>query len=391
MSNPNDLLHQRAKLRDELKGILSVAKEQGRDLTATEQATYNASVAKLEAINQELDAHARVGNGGRGSAFDQGFRLVGTNGSGTEEGTRPVDTRFAFSGIADFLRNPAENGTRASLSEGADLQYVVPGYEVDQFVRAYPSIDPLQQAGASITDLQGGWVDANVPIIVAGTEPSTYSEGSGPTNDESASVYVARLNSPSKYGALSKPTEEAMQDIPALAGSLGQEGIRRILNKVTKAVTQALCTQLASASATVAHSGDNYEDMLNMVAAIPTFFAGSSNVWMGSRRTKALLRNTRAGADNLPVFNAEQTSLLGYSFITNDYVPSGKLIFGDFRNGVYLRRSAVSFQMLNEAYREAGKIGLRFIQRADYAFFAEAANNSQSEQPLYLLTSDFGS
>lgn len=306
-------------------------------------------------------------------------------------GNESTDPRFKFAGLADFMRDPRNNGVPLSLTEGSDLAHVLPGAEVQPFIRAYPNVDPLQQAGATIQDVEGGWVDANIPIITSGVEPSTYSEGAGPTNDEPASVYVAQLKDPAKYAFLCKPTEEAMQDIASLAQVLGQEGIRPVLNKITKAVTQALCTQLTTSSATVAHSGDNYEDMLNMIAAIPTMFAGPNNVWMGSRATKALLRNTRAGADNLPVFNAEQTSLLGYSFVQNDYVPSGKLLFGDFHNGVFLRRSAVIFQILQEVYREAGKIGLRFYQRADWAFFAEAANASESEQPLYLLTSDFGS
>jgi hypothetical protein len=46
---------------------------------------------------------------------------------------------------------------------------------------------------------------------------------------------------------------------------------------------------------------------------------------------------------------------------------------------------------LLEAYKEAGKNGLRFMQRADSAFFAEAATAAQAEQPIYMLTSDFGS
>ena len=75
----------------------------------------------------------------------------------------------------------------------------------------------------------------------------------------------------------------------------------------------------------------------------------------------------------------------------NDYVGNGKLLFGDFRSAVYWRRGAFHFQQLDQAYRESGQIGLRFYQRSQAAFFSDAANNSQSEQPVYLLTSDFGS
>jgi HK97 family phage major capsid protein len=366
-------------------------------LTVLEQGHLQAKRDELQFLDSQVRSTRMLGLLPGETRQFPGGGFIRSNADSNETPALPItgsegaDPRFKFAGLADFLRDPREHGIQASLSEGSDLIHVLPGAEVLPFVTAYPSVDPLRQAGATIQDLPGGWVDANIPIITSGTEPSTYSEGAGPTNDEGAAVYTAQLKNPAKYAFLCKPTEEAMADIGNLASVLGQEGIRRVLNKITKAATQALCTQLTSASATVTHSGDNYEDMLNMIAAIPTMFAGPGNVWMGSRATKALLRNTRAGADNLPVFNAEQTSLLGYSFVTNDYVPSGKLVFGDFHSGLYLRRSAVIFQILNEAYREAGKIGLRFYQRADYAFFAEAANASQSEQPLYLLTSDFGS
>jgi HK97 family phage major capsid protein len=386
MLNIADAQRQREQAKQKAIALNQAAMKEGRDLTEAEKVEYDAHLSEIRAIQAQLDKHAA---GATSAPRTPGaLNLGGGNGLDGKDGN--VDARFPFAGIADFLKD-GSGAIRASLSEGSDLAYIVPSYEVDSFLAAYPNVDPFAAAGATITDLPGPWSEGRVPFVLAGDEPSVYAEGTGPTTDESASVVVVRLNDPKKIGFLSKPTEEAMEDIPALASALGQEGIRRTRNKTTKQLTADLLTSLNAASATVMHSGDNLEDLLNMIAAIPSFFASSSNAFMGSRSTLALIRNTRVGANNQPVFDPTTNRILGFSFIQNDFVPGGKLIFGDFGSSVHLRRAGLHFLQLNEAYREAGKIGLRFTQRADWAFFSEAANNSTVEQPLYLLTSDFGS
>jgi HK97 family phage major capsid protein len=370
--------------------IVTKSEAEKRQLTEDELKTVNASLLAAQNLApeiKELESQNTLAAQYKGKIpiFD------GKSPRDTKENGGPASIGgFSFPGVANFMET-REGGIRASLTEGSDLEFVVPGYQVLQFKTAYPSLDPFRQAGASIMDLDAGWIDAKIPIVVAGTEPSTYGEGSGPTNDESAKVYVADLSNPTKLAALSKPTEEALADIASLANVVTAEGLRRVANKGIKTDTLALLSSLTAAASIVSSEGDNYADMLNMIGAIPTYFAGPSNCWMGSRRTKALLRNTRAGADNLPVFNGTATNLLGYDFITNDYIPAGQLLFGDFSDGVFLRRSALIFQVLNEAYREAGKVGFRFYQRADRAFFSDAATAAQTEQPLVLLTSDLGS
>lgn len=369
-----DIIAKRNAAVAKAEAAIDAAQKANRDMTTAENEQYAAGMAEANQLNKKLEAH--------NSRF--GLR----SGSAIENS---ADAHFKFPGLGEFLRTK-ENGVMASLAEGSDLQYLLPPYEVQAFLAAYPQTDPFQAAGANITQLDGPWSDARIPIITAGTEPSSYSEGAGPSSDEPAGVFTARLTNPSKYAFLCKPTEEAMEDVESLASSLAQEGVRRVLNKATKAVTAALLSSLVTASATVTASGDdNLTDLLNMIAAIPSFFASPSNVWMLNRKTLALLRNTRVGADNLPAFNPTTNQILGYNAVLNDYVPNGKLVFGDFRSAVYQRRSIFHFQQLTEAYREAGKIGLRFYQRSQATFFSDAAHNSDVEQPLYVLTSDFGS
>jgi HK97 family phage major capsid protein len=387
--NVHEAAQRITQLKEKAKALNAATIKENRDFTDGEKVEYDSTLREINDVRAKIEKHAAAGSTGLARRMPGELTFVGSDTEDGGSGTGVSDPRFQFSGAANFLKT-REGGVRASLADGSDLQYNLPGHQVLPFVRAYPGVDPLLDAGSSIQDLPSGWVDANVPIIVAGTDPSTYGEGAGPTNDEPANVYVAQLKNSAKYAFLCKITEEAAQDIDGIVSVLSQEGIRRIYNKVTKATTAALITALGTANAFITREMDNLEDLLTLIAAIPPYFAGPDNVWMGSRATLALLRNTR-DLQNRPLFDPQTGSLLSYRFIVNDYVPSGKLLFGNFRNGVYLRRSGIALQQLLEAYKEAGKNGLRFMQRADSAFFAEAATAAQAEQPIYMLTSDFGS
>jgi Phage capsid family len=383
-----DLLNQTEALLNKVEitdGKKSLTAEQSSDLAKmnTEVQRLNVEIADLESKNTLRQQFA-----GKVPIFD------GKPGAGTQDRTSwgtTGDTRFTFPEVGEFLRT-REPGQLASLTEGGDLQFVIPGYEVQRFIAAYPNVDVWAQAGANITDLDGGWINSHQPIIVSGTDAGVFGEGTGPTTDQSAKVYVAKLENPKKHAFLSLPSEEAWADIQALGAAATQEGVRRTLFTVGKSVTASLLTSLAAASATVATTHDNLEDILNLIAAIPPVFASSSNKFMMSRRSLALVRNTRTSGDvGIPIFNPATTQILGYDVINNDAIPTGEIVFGDFFNGVYLRRAGLTFQLLLEAYRESGKVGLRFVKRADWAFFSDAATNSEAEQPLYRLVSDLGS
>ena len=299
-----------------------------------------------------------------------------------------------FADLAKFIGGEVgEEGVtiRASLTDGGDLQHVIPGHIVDRFRTAYPQTDPYRQAGASITDLDLGWIDGVVPIFAAGTDPSVYSEGSGPTSDESAKVYALELKTPKKIAFLSLPSEEAVADVDALAATIGRESIVRLLNGRTKRVTQDFMTALASAGATVTSSGDNYKDILDLIGKIPPAFSSNNLVFMMSRKTRSRLLNTRATGTDAPIFSPDLSRCLGVPVIINDFVTDQKVLHGDFSTGVFIRSSAVFVQRMEEAYRSVGAIGFRSYHRSDWGFFASAANATLVENPVYMLTAlDFG-
>jgi HK97 family phage major capsid protein len=390
MARLQDLMKQRHDAMQKADAILAVCEKEKRNTTAVEASAVDANMALVNNLTPQIQRMQGQ------STIREAFGLK----PGISDPENPGATvspnhakDFPFTEIGEFLRT-REPGMLAALTEGGDLEYVVPAYQVASFIQAYPNVDVFAQAGARIVDLDGGWIPAHIPIIVSGPDVGVIAEGSGASSDQSATVYVAKLDTASKYQFLSLPTEEAWEDIAALGGALTQEGIRRCIFSVGKAATASLISSLASASATVADTGDAYQTMLDMIGAIPQEFAASSNRWMLSRKTLAAIRNTRTTGDvGIPVFNPITNQLFGYDVVLNDAVTNGKLIFGDFNSGVYLRRAGLSFLLLNEAYRSAGKVGLRFSKRAAWAFFSDAATASEAPQPLVMTAGgvDFGS
>jgi HK97 family phage major capsid protein len=355
----------------EQKGGMTASQAELHDFRMGKIHGITAQVEKLEKANTlQVDAH---GNFSVRGADTQSVAI-----------TRNGDSRFSFPEVSEFLktRNP---GILASMSEGGDLQYIVPAYQIEPFIQAYPSIDVFAQAGANIADLAEQWINARIPIVTAGEDAGIYPEGYGPTADQSAKVYTAKLDTPDKYAFLSLPSEEAWMDITALSSTLVQEGVKRCIFGIGKAVTANLVTSMTSANAVVSSVGDNLNDLLNMIAAIPPVFAAPSNKWMMSRKTLAQVRNTRTTGDvGIPVFDLGTKQLLGYDVVNNDALPTGTILFGDFYYAVYLRRAGLAFQLMLETYRSVGAVGLRFTKRAQAAFFSDGATAAQAEQPLYM-------
>jgi hypothetical protein len=370
--------------------IVAAAEKAERLLTPAENAELDSAMAEVNTLNpqirvlegantiRKIDPVLLMGGGRPGGRTETPGRVDPGN----------MDQRFGFPEVGEFLRT-REPGILAALTEGGELQFVIPGYQVDQFLVAYPGIDVWTQAGARVTDLEGGWINQHQPIIVSGPDVGVFAEGTGPTVDQSATVYVAKLDSPKKHAFLSLPSEEAYADVAQLGGSLAQEGIRRTIFSIGKSVTAAFVASLTAAHATVPNTGDGLTDLLNLMEAGPDgIFSQPTNKWMLNRRTLAAVRNIRTSGDvaiPISVYNPSANQILGFDIVRNSALPNGVILFGDFNSAVYLRRAGLAFMLLNQTYLSEGAIGLRFTKRADWAFFADAATAAQAEQPVYML------
>lgn len=365
MVNVNALRAERSEVKAQAKTLIDAAIKSGKDLSGTALTAYNNHLARLDAIDESLDNHAS------GAHFADAPTAATI--SARADGVR-------FSGIGAFI-NTGEGGIQASLSEGGSLMYAVPSYQVDRFLAAYPAVDPFGAAGATVLDTEDGH-EVRVPIITAGSDAATFAEEHGPTVVQDAGVYVAKLGA-EKYSFLTKLSEEAAQDIPSLDSTLAAEGVRRVMNSISKATTTATIAALTTANAIVAPGTDWLTSLLNLESSIDPTWAGQDNCFMLSRTTLSSIRNVRDLQDR-PIFDPTAKTLLGYKAVLNDACTT-RVIFGAWRPGLYLRRTRISVQRLIELYSEQGQIGVKFVQRADSVAFAEAANASQAPQPLVML------
>ncbi|MGH9497790.1 MAG: phage major capsid protein [Terriglobales bacterium] len=391
------LLIERAQLAAKVEAILAKAQSEKRGLTATENTESELLLSNMGAINSQINERLAI-QAGAIPVPDDFASMIPSN--ATPAGKRApffqrVRQAFQWPGLVDFIKDPT-SGVRASLTDGGDLQHTLPGHEVARFQAAFPGNDPHAEAGASITQLDTGWVDGVQPIVTAGAAPSIYTEGTGPSSDQSALVYALELKTPKKIAFLSLPSEEAVADVTSLASTIGAEGIARLLQGRTKRATDTLVADLTSAAALVAGDldefGGNYKAILDTIGAIAPEQASNDMVFQMSRKTRSRLLNTRATGTDAPIFSPDMRQILGYRVVINDYVPDQNVIFGNWAKGLFLRSSAPSVQRMEEAYKEDGAVGFRFIMRSDWGTYASVANASQSSQPLVLLQPiDFGS
>jgi HK97 family phage major capsid protein len=389
-TNVNVLKQMKAAAKDRAEDINLAAMQAGRDLNAEEAKEFASLMRVAKRCGTAIEANERdFGSfkGGRNRGPQRPTNPLNI----VRPGSRDLPHEQAegisgFPGVADFIMT-GEGGEKTALSEGGNLQYTVPGWQVEQFVAAYPTNAPFVEAGSTIFETEDAH-QINVPIVSTGDDPATYSEGTGPTVAQDANVYIAKLGA-HKRAFLTKISEEAAQDIGTLESTVVTEGIRRVMRIVSNAATDALVTSLTAAGALSYPGIDHLGTLLNAEAAIDVTWASMTNCWMMDLSSLATYRNTRDLQDR-PIFDPTAKTLLGYKVVINQRL-RGRVLFGAFKPAVYIRQTPMAVQRLIELYTESGQIGIRFQRRADQAFFSDAATASQAPQPVILLTETAGS
>ena len=373
---------ERKEFLDSCERILSQAEQAKREMTAPEKQLYDKNMTAVDALTpkiQEIEGMNTLR-----AQFPNGVILpTPPNAAPRKAGS---DGPSAFADMDRFIKtgqlSPAIQAAAGDLTEGEGLAAAVPPFILERFRVIAPQLAPFESAGATIYNSDSfGMVQIKVPFILSGTAVTTFPEGSGPSTTQDAKVVGIELT-PAKYAFLTLVSEEADADIPNLGQSLTQEGLSRIYASTSAAATADLLASLTAAGATVSAGADNLESLLNLEAAIPPAFAAPSNALMLSRTSLAKLRGTRDLQDR-PIFDPVNKTMLGYRTVINDSL-SSKIVFGNWAQGAYLSYSAFLILRLLEAYRQDGKIGIRFARRMASAFFSDASNDA-ANQPLYSL------
>jgi HK97 family phage major capsid protein len=383
-----DLRKQHTNFVQKAENIVSVAeRENKRVLTETEKAATDSFLAQAKALVPEIK-HLESRNTLASQVNEDGIPLAflsgGKHKSQATENMFPQTSKFILRGeLPEMEAYTGEDGGGGSVS------YVIPAYEIERFILAYPNFDSFASAGASLYPFSDfPVVDRKIPILSAGSAATTYAAGTGPNTSQDAS-FIPLTISHSKYALLTKFSEEFSEDAPSAIQAAIAESLARVTMSQSNAFTTAMLASLASAGAEIATGEDYLQLLLDLEAAVPSVFANQGNAFMVSRLSLAAVRNLRDAQDR-PIFDPQNRTLLGHPTILNDAL-GGRVVFGNFGTGAHISRGPFQLLRLTEAYREQGQVGIRYWQRSGAKFYSDAVT-SGSNQPLWMSEStDIGS
>jgi len=401
--NTNQLKKTRAELKDRAEALNERSRTTGVLLTEAENVEFVGLVKQIEVINQTLDQHAagavladerdqqlaRIIPSIPGSGAGDPFAIRVPRNAGGANGLPG-----SFSEAINFARTGQLAAPSASLTESGDAQYTFPATLPINFLQAFGQVDALALAGATVHAQDGvaGATLLKVNILAPGTDATTYAEGSGPSSTSDPTISTLSI-AVAKYGLLLQPTEELLEDVQGLTESLVSESLARVLNSVSKADVAAFKASLLAAGAVTDVTTDAYTDTLQLVDGIATIFRRASNRFIMSPVSHMVYMNTR-DLNNRPLLDFSAGGgngrLFGYDIVLADSM-GPHVAFGNFEVACHLRRLPATLLRLNEAYREDGKIGLRFTQRAGRAFYSDAVTDPGADQPVLMTGTNWGS
>jgi HK97 family phage major capsid protein len=377
-NNPNQLRHDKAKLKDSATALVEGAMAANRDLNADEQEKYNATVAKIRRIDARLNSYdARFGT------QPSGLTIVGENGAAGSAGT--ADAAGVHEALAGFMRGDTTTyATDSPLIIGSGgLSATVPTVVMGS-LQSYFLNDPFQLAGSTIynTDDTTPLVK---PIISAGAAPDTYAELSTSTDSHPMQVDSFTFGG-TKYSRLVKVSMESLMnsalDLPA---EITNELSASVANGFTAAISTAMMAALDGNASTFVDSGssDPYYSLNALLNAVPQRWDSVNNAFMGSRASRLLISNAR-DTYGRPLFDPVTNSVLGRKYVVNDNL--SRVVYGNFGAGCFVRKSPFFLQRLLEAYADSGEQGFRATQFLDSKFLASVS--AVTVQPLYFTHLD---
>ncbi len=414
------------------EGIVATAERGGnRAMTASEQVNYDAAMATAAALVPQIAAatakNTLASLCNRGGFFNAAARATASD-PAERAWDRPVGPAHSAFGIhgttpvehpkaAEFRNQFAGwmNGTLRALGGGTpQMEAVAPtgpisigdssGWdsvgitvptEILPYLPSYFNLDSFALAGASqiFTPHSRPLVK---PIISAGAADAVFAENAAPTTSQPFGISAFTFGGV-KYARLVLASYEALMnsELP-LQGVILDELLSSLATTLTTATTTAFVAALVAAASTLAvgvggSGGSVYTSMIDLRHAIPPRFDLPSNVFMLSRATLALVRNTRASTSGVPMFSPDGGKLFDRNFVINDNLDTatgagvGFVAFGSFADGAFLRRTPVDVRVFLEAFASQGNTGYRVQQWCDAHFLAELAGAAQPPtfQPIF--------
>jgi HK97 family phage major capsid protein len=350
----NRQVDSRARAWGEAKSLLDHAASEGRDLSATEQETY-------DRINADLDERTSVIERLQ-KDMDREVRAAEIR---VPEAPKPSgDAEVLRSLIAGEIRTAKFEKRQMTTSNDAGL---VPEtfYDVMQEQLRYTGPFGNQEVGYTLLNTAGG-EDIKVPT------QSGFSTGSATAE---AAAFVASNPSTSsltlrshKFGTLLTVSRELLEDSGIdLVGFLGRQAGNAIGNIVNEKlaigtgtvepngiVTASALGETGEASVAGAFSADN---LIDLVHSVDSQYAANRAGFQMRRSTLATLRKLKANDEFIyDPTQGTQALVLGYSVFENPHVPA-------------VTTGAKSVIFGSMPYYHVRQVGGVEIARSDDAFF----------------------
>lgn len=372
----NDLLLERGRLVDSMRGILDKAEAEDRDLTADEQETYakmesdEESVAKRIARMNKLAAaesslEAPVSNGTRMVLDDGHTRASDAYRAAFEEYTRKG--KNALSG--DFL-NALQVGTD---SEGG---YITPEEYDTMLVEALQDINEFRNY-VTVVNTES---DRNIPVeSTLGSATWTAEEAAYTESDAAFGQVVLGAH---KLGTIIKVSEELLMDAffdvgSYLARNFGKRfGLAEEAAFVNGNGSGKPTGFFGSASAGVTAAGAaaiTADEMIDLYHSLGRPYRKNA-VWVMKDSTVKLIRKLKDSDGQYiwqPGLQAGQPDrILARPLITSSAAPAAttglkSVAFGDLSYYTVADRAGTVVQRLNELYAANGQVGFRAFKRMD--------------------------
>lgn len=390
-----ELLTTRAQLEAQAAAILDKAEAEKRALTSTENSQFDLALQKLKGVNTQISQRMAENLGGvvpanfgnDPSEIIPGARHRAMRGASSTDGLNPHVAKQLSEALADFYRGREPMATDNPLIIGSGgLSGTVP-VEVYSALPTYFAVDSFAQAGATIIN-STDTVPLVLPIVGAGAAPGTYSETNTSTDSAPPAINTDLVLHGTKYSRLVKVTTEALMNSALdLPGQITAELFTSVANAFTAAITVGLETALEGNSQCLVDSGpltDPYSSLLALINAVPPRFDDGSACFMGSRSMRRSISDARAFGSGQPLLNPVDGTVLGKKFVVNDSCT--RLLYGNFKGGVFIRKSPFFLQRLIEAYAASGEEGFRATQFVDSKYVASV--HSVDVQPVYFTHLD---
>lgn len=418
------------------EAIIAAADQRGTGMTKDETETYDEKMAAFESYGRQIAASEKVNtirllyrDGQRGPA------LLGGGEDRAADILAPSIHPKAAALQADFgawarritgalgIDKPQMEATAPSgtigIGSGTGLDsvgFAIP-LEVMPFLPSYLQFSPFEKAGAYVIGTPH-MRPVNVPILSAGAVPSSFAEGTGPTEGAAGSQPMGLSGfqfGVTKFMRSVLASWESLQstEVP-LEGWILDELTVSLANVVTQAATQKLYAALTAPPNYTIPTGGNpplqivgggstsvQNDVYGLLQALrhslPDGLEEPTNAWMLSRGTLSAVKNVRASTSGVPMFDAESDTIFGRPYVTNEYMDSvcgaGFIAYGNWRRGAFLRKCPTIVRPLLERYWTEAAIGFVGAAWTDFHCLAElyAAAQPPTWQPLSYVVLPSGS